>query len=313
MLFSSFPFIFGFLPLALLLTYGVGRWSRPAAKLVLTLLSLGFYAWWRPIYLPLLLGSILFNYAAGARIQRAFAARRSRAVTRWLVFGLVVDVSLLGWFKYANFFADNLHMLFGGFDLPRILLPLAISFFTFQKIAYLVDSAQGNAKRMSLLDFGLFASFFPQLIAGPIVHYKEMVPQIQAPLFRALDTAQRDGRSRDLCDRAGQESGHRGYVRAAGRSAVCRGCQGRHAGIRRRLGGRADLHAAALFRLFRLFRHGDRACSDAGDQAAAELPFAAAGRCHHRILAALAHDPAALPHRLCLPADRVAAQPARRA
>jgi D-alanyl-lipoteichoic acid acyltransferase DltB (MBOAT superfamily) len=183
MLFNSFPFIFGFLPLALLLTYGVGRWSRRGAKLVLSLLSLGFYAWWRPIYLPLLLGSILFNYLVGAVIQRAYAAGRYGAVKRWLVFGLIVDVSLLGWFKYANFFADNLHLVFGGFDLPKIMLPLAISFYTFQKIAYLVDSAQGDAKRMSILDFALFASFFPQLISGPIVHYKEMVPQIQARLF----------------------------------------------------------------------------------------------------------------------------------
>jgi len=184
MLFSSFPFMFGFLPLALLLTYGVGRFTRPGAKLVLTLLSLGFYAWWRPIHLPLLLGSILFNYFVGARIQLDYAAGRSRAVKAWLIFGLCVDIGLLGWFKYANFFADNLNLLFGGgFNLQKILLPLAISFFTFQKIAYLIDSAQGNAKRMSLLDFGLFASFFPQLISGPIVHYKEMVPQIQGPLF----------------------------------------------------------------------------------------------------------------------------------
>ncbi len=183
MLFSSFPFIFGFLPLALLLTYGAGRWSRVAAKLVLTLLSLGFYAWWRPIYLPLLIGSILFNYFVGAQIQRAYASDHGGKVKWWLIFGLVVDVSLLGWFKYANFFADNLHILFGGFDLPKVILPLAISFFTFQKIAYLVDSAQGDAKPMSLLDFALFASFFPQLISGPIVHYKEMVPQIQGRPF----------------------------------------------------------------------------------------------------------------------------------
>ena len=184
MLFSSFPFIFGFLPLALLLTFGTGRFSRRGAKLVLTLLSLGFYAWWKPVYLPLLLASILFNYWVGSRIQRAHAEGLSRTVRAWLIFGLSADIALLGWFKYANFFTDNINLLFGaGIELQHVVLPLAISFFTFQKIAYLIDSAQGNARRMSLLDFGLFAAFFPQLISGPIVHYKEMVPQIQGRLF----------------------------------------------------------------------------------------------------------------------------------
>lgn len=184
MLFSSFPFIFGFLPLALLLTFLVGRYTRPGAKLVLTILSFGFYAWWKPIHLPLLLGSVLFNYLVGGIIQRAYAEGRSGAVKAWLIFGLVVDIGALGWFKYANFFADNINLAFGaGIQLEHVVLPLAISFFTFQKIAYLIDSAQGDARRMTLLDFALFASFFPQLISGPIVHYKELVPQIQAPLF----------------------------------------------------------------------------------------------------------------------------------
>jgi D-alanyl-lipoteichoic acid acyltransferase DltB (MBOAT superfamily) len=104
-----------------------------------------------------------------------------------LIAGLIVDVGMLGWFKYANFFVDNVNA-FSGTDwyLERIALPLAISFYTFQKIAYLVDSARGEAKSMSVLDFTLFASFFPQLIAGPIVHYKEVVPQLQGPLFGKL-------------------------------------------------------------------------------------------------------------------------------
>ena len=184
MLFSSFPFIFGFLPLALLLTFIVGRYTRPGAKLVLTILSLGFYAWWKPIHLPLLVGSILFNYVVGGIIQRAYAKGENGKVKAWLIFGLVVDISLLGWFKYANFFTDNINLAFGaGIQLEHVVLPLAISFFTFQKVAYLIDSAQGDARPMTLLDFGLFAAFFPQLISGPIVHYKEMVPQIQGPLF----------------------------------------------------------------------------------------------------------------------------------
>jgi D-alanyl-lipoteichoic acid acyltransferase DltB (MBOAT superfamily) len=183
MLFNSFVFIFGFLPLALLLTYAAGRFGR-LAKIVLTLMSLGFYAWWNPIHLPLLLGSIVFNYVVGGLIQRALAAERTRAVKLWLTFGVLADVALLGWFKYANFFVENGNLVFGAdLHLPKIILPLAISFFTFQKIAYLIDSARGEAKRIGFLDFALFAAFFPQLIAGPVVHYKEVVPQLQSRLF----------------------------------------------------------------------------------------------------------------------------------
>jgi alginate O-acetyltransferase complex protein AlgI len=187
-LFNSFPFLFGFLPLALVLTYTAGRGRTPTlAKLTLAVLSLGFYAWWRPIYLWLLLFSIAFNYTVGDQIQQAVAAERNRGAKIWLVAGLIVDVAMLGWFKYANFVSDNIDVVAGThWQLERIALPLAISFYTFQKIAYLVDSARGEAQRMSALDFTLFAAFFPQLIAGPIVHYKEVVPQLQGPLFGKL-------------------------------------------------------------------------------------------------------------------------------
>ena len=188
MLFNSFIFLFGFLPLALLATYAVGSRSQAGAKLVLTMLSLGFYAWWRPVHLPLLLGSIVFNFLVGDRIQRAHDGKRSGAVKAWLGFGLATDIGLLGWFKYANFIADNLDAgLSTNFTLDRIALPLAISFFTFQKIAYLIDSARGEARRLSFLDFSLFAAFFPQLIAGPIVHYKEIVPQLTRPTFGKIN------------------------------------------------------------------------------------------------------------------------------
>jgi D-alanyl-lipoteichoic acid acyltransferase DltB (MBOAT superfamily) len=187
MLFNSYIFIFGFLPLAFALTYLAGRYSQPLAKVALAALSLGFYAWWRPIHLPLLLFSIVFNYVVGGIIQRARDAGRERTVRAWLIFGLLVDVGMLGWFKYANFVGENVSALLGVEDtLPHIILPLAISFFTFQKIAYLIDSARGDARKMSFLDFTLFAAFFPQLIAGPIVHYKEVVPQIQRRLFGRL-------------------------------------------------------------------------------------------------------------------------------
>lgn len=187
MLFNSFLFIFGFLPLSLVVFYGISRVSRRGGAVALSLLSLGFYAWWRPVYLWLLLGSIIFNYVVGGRIQRAWAAGQLGRVKVWLGFGLVADLGLLGYFKYANFFVENLSVLTGrDITLARIALPLAISFFTFQKIAYLVDSARGEAKKTSFLEFTLFATFFPQLIAGPIVHYSEIIPQIRSSAFGRL-------------------------------------------------------------------------------------------------------------------------------
>lgn len=186
MLFSSFIFLFGFLPVTLAVFYGLGRW-RTGAKLALTLLSLAFYAVWRPVHLPLLLFSIAFNYLVGDTIQRRHAEGRANQVKLWLTLGVVTDLGLLAWFKYANFIADNLSLVSGrDLHLGRIALPLAISFFTFQKIGYLIDSARGEAKRIGVLDFALFAAFFPQLIAGPIVHYKEVVPQIRARRFGRL-------------------------------------------------------------------------------------------------------------------------------
>jgi alginate O-acetyltransferase complex protein AlgI len=187
MLFNSLPFVFGFLPAALLLTYGLGRWRQPAAKLALVLLSLAFYAAWRAPQLPILLFSIGFNFVLGELIRRRQESGQPRAVQALLVFGIFVDLAMLGWFKYANFVADNLNAALGlGIQLRRIALPLGISFFTFQKLAYLIDTARGETRKIDLLDFSLFAAFFPQLISGPIVHYREVVPQLQARRFGRL-------------------------------------------------------------------------------------------------------------------------------
>ncbi len=190
MLFNSFVFIFGFLPVALIAFYAAGRWiGRGAAAVVLSLASLVFYAWWRPQDLPILLFAIVFNYVVGGIIQRARAKDRPVAVKVWLALGLTTDLALLGYYKYANFVVDNVDAVTGqDFTLHHIVLPLAISFFTFQKIAYLVDSARGVVKGTGPVEFGLFASFFPQLLAGPIVHYSEIIPQLRSPLFTRLLT-----------------------------------------------------------------------------------------------------------------------------
>lgn len=174
MLFNSHSFIFLFLPLTLLSFYALAsRGTFRHALFALVFASLFFYAWWNPIYLPLLLASIATNYV----LARGLHASRSKAL---LVVGIALNLALIGYFKYAGFFVSGLNDLTGSsHTLHTIILPLGISFFTFQQITFLVDTWSGNAKRYSLLDYCQFVTFFPQLIAGPIVHHHEMMPQFQ--------------------------------------------------------------------------------------------------------------------------------------
>lgn len=176
MLFNSYEFIFAFLPITLLLYFGLGRfgWYR-AALAALVGASLFFYAWWNPAYLGLIVASMLFNYGVGAVLGGNQAHRLRRLL---LIIGISANLALLGWFKYVNFLVDNVNAVTGaGLELAPIALPLAISFFTFQQIAYLVDAWRGEAREYDFLQYCLFVTFFPQLIAGPIVHHKEMLPQ----------------------------------------------------------------------------------------------------------------------------------------
>ena len=176
MLFNSPLFIFLFLPVTLLVFFLIGgRGHHRVAIAWLVGMSLLFYGWWNPAYLGLILGSILFNYALGVQL----GGERGEGEGRWvLIFGVAANLGVLGYFKYANFFVDNLNAV-GGFalSLEPVLLPLAISFFTFQQIAYLMDAWQGQTREYNFLHYCLFVTFFPQLIAGPIVHHKEMLPQ----------------------------------------------------------------------------------------------------------------------------------------
>lgn len=177
MLFNSEIFLFVFLPLTLLTFYGLGGLGKTRLAIAsLVVASLIYYAWWKPVYLPLIFGSMVINYLLGRHIQRRKQSGETGKST--LIAGIAVNLGLLGYFKYANFFVDNLNMATGtGFELAPIILPLAISFFTFQQIAYLVDVYQGKAQEVDLLRYALFVTFFPQLIAGPIVHHTEMMPQ----------------------------------------------------------------------------------------------------------------------------------------
>jgi D-alanyl-lipoteichoic acid acyltransferase DltB (MBOAT superfamily) len=146
------------------------------ARGFLVFASLFFYSWWNVKYLPLILSSMLFNYVIGNELSKD----RARGIRKKgiLIVGIVANLGLLGYFKYADFFIENINKIANtDIRLLHLALPLAISFFTFQQIAYIVDSYRGETKEYDFLNYALFVTFFPQLIAGPIVHHKEMMPQ----------------------------------------------------------------------------------------------------------------------------------------
>lgn len=135
--------------------------------------SLFFYGWWDIKYVPLIIVSILFNFSIGTYIERQYSFRKIA-----LIFGILINVALLGFFKYCDFFISNINYVTeANLNLLRIVLPLGISFFTFTQIAYLVDVYNNDVKEYDLLNYSLFVTFFPHLLAGPIIHHKEMMPQ----------------------------------------------------------------------------------------------------------------------------------------
>lgn len=175
--FNSYPYIV--LLLAVVSVYVVLEARLPNARRVfLLLVSYGFYAWWRADFLTLLLGSTAVNYVLGAEISRRVEAERSAQFP--LVAGIVFNLGLLGVFKYAGMFAETANIFGLHVPIPEFFLPLAISFFTFEQISYLVDASSGTAPRYSWLDYSLFVAFFPHLISGPIVRYNDLIPQFHA-------------------------------------------------------------------------------------------------------------------------------------
>lgn len=189
MIFSSFIFIFIFLPCALLGFYILKALKfYQFAKIFLVGASLVFYAYWKLDYLFILLFSVLINFFIANMILRKWGGI-------FVYIGVIFNLVFLGFFKYTDFLLENFNLFFKlanldfNIPLPHILLPLAISFFTFQQIAFLVDCHKKandadleNKHRIDFIDYCLFISFFPQLIAGPIVHHKEMMPQFHALL-----------------------------------------------------------------------------------------------------------------------------------
>ncbi|RDI48129.1 MBOAT family O-acyltransferase [Aquicella lusitana] len=183
MLFNSYVFIFIFLPIVLL-GFLLLRNKTPLLPIGwVALASLFYYSWWKPQFLLLLLGSITINLIFGKIL---IDGRLSRTLSRVvLTFGIIFNLGVLAYFKYAGFLVANVNEIFGtGLSMPNILLPIGISFITFQKIAFLVDAHRGLARNFTILNYIFFVTFFPQLIAGPIVHHSEIMPQLEAALRR---------------------------------------------------------------------------------------------------------------------------------
>jgi alginate O-acetyltransferase complex protein AlgI len=176
MLFNSYEFIFFFFPVTVYIFHLIGKQGH--SQIAITWLvgaSLFFYGWWNPAYLWLIVFSIVFNYRAGVSLGRPHNGPKPRLI---LIFSIMFNLTLLGYFKYVNFFIENINLLTNSnIFFSQIILPLAISFFTFQQITYLVDAFRGEIQGYNFLHYCLFVTFFPQLIAGPIVHHKEMLPQ----------------------------------------------------------------------------------------------------------------------------------------
>jgi alginate O-acetyltransferase complex protein AlgI len=179
-LFNSPAFLFAFLPATLVAYFLLGRFAGfRAACSLLVLASLFYYGWWNPRFLALLVPAILANAALGQALCRSSGETPYRRLLLWA--GICGNLALLGYFKYAGFFVANLNALGTHVDIGNVILPLGISFFTFQKIAFIVDAYRGHVRNFKLLNFFLFVSFFPQLIAGPIVHHQEIMPQFDRP------------------------------------------------------------------------------------------------------------------------------------
>ena len=175
MLFSSIPFAFYFLPAVLVLYFAVPFRFKNA---VLLAFSLFFYGWGEPIYLLLMIGSIVAGWIFGLLIGKYRGTPKAKLL---LTLSLVTSLGLLGWFKYADFAVENLNALGLQLTLPGIALPIGISFYTFQILSYTIDVYRGNVEsQKNIVDFGAYVSMFPQLIAGPIVRYADVARQLKS-------------------------------------------------------------------------------------------------------------------------------------
>lgn len=188
MLFNSINFVYLFLPVVLVGFFLLAQWSHRFSATWLMTASLFFYGWWNPKYVGLLVVSMSFNFCMGMILAREATRPVVQRRVALLVFGVGVNLLLLGYYKYTNFFLDAAGMALGTDWHPKkILLPLGISFFTFTQIAFLVDAWRGLVREFNLIHYGLFVTYFPHLIAGPVLHHGEMMPQFDRRETYKLD------------------------------------------------------------------------------------------------------------------------------
>jgi alginate O-acetyltransferase complex protein AlgI len=176
MLFNSYIFIFLFLPITVIGYYLIAHCKNDLySKVWLTLASLFFYGYWNPSYLPIIASSIIINYYLSVKLNQLNPGKLKKML---FIKGLFFNLGLLGYFKYKNFFMENINLVMEtDYNFVHIALPLGISFFTLQQIAYIIDVYEGIAPKVAFHKYSLFVAFFPQLIAGPIVHYESVMPQ----------------------------------------------------------------------------------------------------------------------------------------
>ena len=297
MLFQSQVYVLAFLPLTVALYYAVAG-SAAARQWVLIAASLVFYGWWDPRFVILVVSQITATWL----LARAYERTGARA---WLIAGVVLNLASLGTFKYLDFLLASFEAA-TGIALPRahLILPIGISFFSFQLISYLVDRMRGDAPLYPFRPFALFVLVFPHVIAGPIVRHNELVPQFALDPRREGMWAGIGAGPGDLHGRFRQEGAARRPSRADGRSAVRAGHTAR-ARFRRSLDRGARLLVPALPRFLRLHRNGDRLGAAVRARAAGEFPPAVSVDRSARFLAPLAHLAVELPARLSLhPARR---------
>ena len=194
MLFTSAAFFFLFLPIVLAGFFMIARASYTAAAVWLFIASLIFYGYWMPAYTLLLVLSIAVNFLIGSKISRTVRTPTSpsgkRFARRWLVAGVTVNLCVLGYFKYANFFVDSMNVVLGfEWSMGRVILPIGISFFTFTQIAFLADAYQKGTHEYKLAHYGLFVTYFPHLVAGPVLHHAQMMPQFGRESTYRFDSA----------------------------------------------------------------------------------------------------------------------------
>ena len=185
MLFSSISFLYYFLPITLILYFLV---PRSCKNLVLLISSLFFYFWGEPVYSLLMIGSALSGYIHGRLIEKAKGTKYAKVP---LITSIVISLGLLGFFKYSNFFIENVNALFhSGFALLKLTLPIGISFYTLQTLSYTIDVYRGDAKvQKNFIHFATYVSLFPQLLAGPIVRYQTIQDELEHRKSTIADTA----------------------------------------------------------------------------------------------------------------------------